>query len=331
VGRVSTQILTPPVLGTAVTFTWGVRERAVALCLAASLMWALYYPFVLGARSGASPSATIVYPFVFGGLAYAIYAVARGFGRPFARLWGQTTAWLRVAFLIGMQLSVLASTYLAGPVDTSLLSLIGDVVLTPVLVVVFWSSHRGNIGTRWFALGLVLSLIGGTLTIAGGQTLAPVIGAAWIAVAAVPFMVAIYFLLSAYENERTPSTAVVGQSMVAAAFLSVIVSPLLPGGFASLLTVDPLAFGLLVVTGATSFFLAPWLYFRAIEEAGIVIPPMLMTAIPVFTLLLSAFVLRLGLPILAALGIPIAVVGALLTLRGESAPPVPSPTPPSPP
>ena len=107
------------------------RERAVVFCLVAALMWALYYPFVLGARSGASPAATIVYPFIFGGIAYLLYAAGRGYGRPFVRLWGEGSAWLRVAFLIGMQLSVLASTYLAGPVDTSLLSLIGDVVLTP--------------------------------------------------------------------------------------------------------------------------------------------------------------------------------------------------------
>jgi len=308
-----------------VPFSWGVRERAVAYCLIAALMWALYYPFVLGARSGASPAATIVYPFLFGGAAYALYAGVRGFGRPFLRLWAQGSAWLRVAFLLGMQLSVLASTYLAGPVDTSLLSLIGDVVLTPIVVALFWSSHRGNIGTGWFAVGLVLSLIGGTLTIAGGQTLGRVVGAAWIAVAAVPLMVAVYFLLSAYENERTPAPAVIGQTMVAGAVLSVVLSPLLPGGLASLSTVSREAVGLLALTGVTSFFLAPWLYFRAIEEAGIVIPPMMMTGIPVFTLLLSAFVLGLGLPPLAALGIPVAVVGAVLTLRGESEPPASRP------
>jgi drug/metabolite transporter (DMT)-like permease len=302
-----------------------VQRRAVGFSLLAALLWALYYPFVLGARSGASPAATIVYPFVVGGAAYAIYAVGRGYGRPFLRLWKMPSSVLRVAFLMGMQLSVLASTYLAGPVDTSLLSLIGDVILTPVVVALFWSSHRGNIGTGWFAVGLVLSLVGGTLTIAGGQTLAPVVGLAWVPVATVPFAVAFYFLLSAYENERTPAAAVVGQSMVAAALLSVVVSPWLPGGFGSLGAVHWEAFALLALTGISSFFIAPYLYFRAIEEAGIVIPPMMMTGIPVFTLLLSAFVLGLGLPIVAALGIPIAVLGALLTLRGESAPPRPAP------
>ncbi len=296
------------------------RRRAVALSLLAAFLWALYYPFVLGAKSGASPSATIVFPFVFGGAAYAVYAVVLGFGATFVRLWKEASAWLRTGFLIAMQLSVLATTYLAGPVDSSLLSLIGDVVLTPVIVALLWSSHRGNIGTGWFAVGVALSLVGGALTIVGGQTLGRVQGVGWLVVPTVPLSVAVYFLLSAQENERTAPLAVVGQSMAAAALLSVLLSPLLPGGLASLGTVTPGAMGLLAVCGVTSFFLAPLLYFRAIGEAGIVIPPMMMTGIPVFTLLLSAFVLDLGLPLLAVLGIPVCVVGALITLRGESAP-----------
>lgn len=296
------------------------HRRAVLLSLLAAFLWALYYPFVLGAKPGASPSATIVYPFIFGGLAYAVYAQVRGQGPAFRALWTGPLAWLRTAFLVGMQLSVLATTYLAGPVDSSLLSLIGDVVLTPVIVALLWASHRGNIGTGWFTLGCALSLVGGGLTIVGGQSLGRVEGWAWLVVPAVPLTVALYFLLSAQENERTPAVAVVGQSMAAAAVLSLVLSPLIPGGFATLGTVTPEALGLLVLCGVTSFFLAPLLYFRAIEEAGIVIPPMMMTGIPVFTLLLSAFVLRLGLPPIAVLGIPVAVAGALLTLRGESGP-----------
>ena len=108
--------------------------------------------------------------------------------------------------------------------------------------------------------------------------------------------------------------------MVAAALLTAVLSPLIPGGWATLGTVTPEALVLLALCGVTSFFFAPLLYFRAISRVGMVIPPMMMTGIPVFTLLLSAFVLHLGLPLLGALGIPICVVGALLTLRGESIP-----------
>jgi drug/metabolite transporter (DMT)-like permease len=293
-------------------------RAAVVLSLVAAFLWALYYPFVLAARSGASPAATIAYPFLFGGLAYSGYAVAGGSAGPFRRLWTSPGAWIRTTFLLGMQLSVLASTYLAGPVDTSLLSLLGDVVLTPLLVTSLWPSHRGQIGSGWFTAGMLLSIAGGTLTIVGGETLGRVRGLSWLVLPTVAITVAVYFLLSAQENERTPSSAVVGQSMASAALVSLPLAFLLPGGFGSLGGVSLPALGLLAATGLTSFFVAPILYFRAIRVAGIVLPPMMMTGIPVFTLLLSGLLLGLGLPFLAVLGIPVAVVGAVLTLRGES-------------
>ena len=56
----------------------------------------------------------------------------------------------RVAFLMGMQLSVLASTLLAGPVDTSLLALIGDVIATPILAAWLVGLYRKQIGTPLF-------------------------------------------------------------------------------------------------------------------------------------------------------------------------------------
>jgi hypothetical protein len=296
------------------------------MTLVAAFLWASYYPFVLSIQHHTTASATIVYPFLFGGAIYSAYAVRAGHGAAYVRLWTSPAASLRVATLLGMQYSVLAATYLIGPVDASLLSLIGDVVLTPVLVAFVWARHRGQIGTWTFGAGLVLSLVGGALTIAGGQSLSAVTGAGWLVVPAIPITVAVYFLLCAQENERTPPLAVVSQSMLAAGVIGIPLSVFVPGGLAGLVAVPLPAVGILVLIGITSFALAPLLYFRAISDVGMVIPPMLMTGIPVFTLLLSATVLHLGLPLVAALGVPIAVGGAVLTLRGEAkveAPPRP--------
>jgi drug/metabolite transporter (DMT)-like permease len=301
-------------------------RRAVGLSIFAALLWAVYYPLVLLATRGTPPSAVLAYPFLFGGAAYLVWAVRTGTAGAFLRLFARPSAWLRVGVLVLMQVSVLAGTYLVGPVDSSLLSLIGDVVLTPLVVALIWSARRGNIGTPLFTVGLLLSLVGGGLTIAGGQALGAVRGFGWLVVPAIPLAVAFYFLLSAQENERTGAIAVVGQSMLAAGLVCLLLAPAIPGGIGGLVRFTPLAIGLLLATGVTSFFVAPLLYFRAIDAVGMVIPPMLMTGIPVFTLLLSATVLGLGLPFIAALGIPIAVAGALLTLRGESTPaPLPAP------
>jgi uncharacterized membrane protein len=309
-----------------VTAGTGSRSVAVGLSLLAAFGWATYYIFVLAITPGTRPSAVLAYPFLIGGAAYAVWATAAGEGRAFVAMWKQPAAYLRTALLTGMQLSVLAATYLTGPVDASLLSLIGDVVATPVIVAFALGAYRAQVRSGWFAVGLVLSLTGGTMTIAGGQSLAAIPPVGWVVVPAVPLTVAVYFLLAARENERSPPSAVVGQSMLASGLLTILLAPTVPGGWGGLASADPGAWAVLLVLGLSSFFAAPVLYFAAIRHAGFVLPPMLMTGIPVFTLLLSALVLRLALPLVAVLGIPVAVVGALLTLRGETDGGPPEPT-----
>lgn len=293
------------------------RNSAVAASLLAALLWSSWYIFVLRISPGTAPSAILVYPFLFGGVAYAGWAVAEGHGRAFVQVWREPSAYLRTALLVGMQFSVLASTYLTGPVDTSLLSLIGDVVATPLLVAFVLGQHREQIRSPLFALGLVLSLAGGTMAIAGGRSLATVHGAGWLVVPVVPLTVAWYFLLTALANMQVPTSAVVGQSMLAAGAVSLVLAPTVPGGWAGVASVSADPVFVLLATGLTSFFLAPVLYFAALGRVGLVIPPMLMTGVPVFTLLLSGIVLHLSLPLLALFGIPVVIVGALLTLRAE--------------
>ena len=292
------------------------RALAVALALSAAFCWATYYLFVLWATPAATPSAILAYPFLFGGGGYAIWAFTRGAGRAFLGEWRSPSAYLRIGLLVGMQVGVLAATYLTGPVDAALLSLIGDVVVTPIIVATILGIHREHIATPLFAAGLALSVLGGSLAIAGGRRLESIPPVGWIVVPAVPVLVALFFLLTARANERAPSSAVVAQSMLAAGLVMVALAPVFPGGWRGLVDVPLAPLLLLVACGVSSFFVADAVYFEAIRRVGLVIPPMLMTGIPVFTLILSASVLGIGIPLLGALGIPIAVVGALLTLRG---------------
>jgi len=304
------------------------RALAVGFSLLAAFGWATYYLFVLWVSPGTSPSAIIVFPFAFGGIAYAGWAVYFGHAREFGAAWLEPGAYVRTALLLGMQLSVLASTYLTGPVDTSLLALIGDVVVTPIVAVWLVGHYRSKIGTPLFGLGLALSLAGGTMAILGGRGLAPVPDAGWAAVVAVPVTVAFFFVLSARAGEHRASSAIVAQSMLAATLVGVLLSPFLPGGFAGLVRVSPLPLAALVATGVTSFFLAPLLYFHAIDRVGLALPPLLMTGIPVFTLLLSAAVLGLGLPLLAVLGVPVAAAGGIFAIRAYASATAPVAPPP---
>ena len=307
-----------------------VKSLAAVLSLLSAFAWATYYIFVLAITPGTAPSAILIYPFLYGGIAYALWAVLAGHGLAFAKLWRSPSAYLRTGLLVGMQLSVLASTYLTGPVDAALLSLIGDVVVTPVLVAFAFQVHRREIRTTWFAVGALCSLVGGAMAIAGGKGLSAIHDWGWLAVPAVPLTVALYFLLTAIANRETAPSAVVGQSMLAASLITMLVAPAIPGGWAGLAVTAPFPMVVLLTLGLTSFFLAPVLYFEALARGGLVIPPMLMTGIPVFTLLLSAIILHLAVPLVALLGIPVAVLGALLALRagtraaGDSTPTAPA-------
>jgi len=301
----------------------GLRDRLVAaiLSLLAAFLWATYYLFVLAVSPSSRPSAVLFYPFVGGGAAYALWVVLRGYGPALGRVFRDGRAYGRVVVLVGLQLSVLAATYATGPVDASLLSLLGDVVATPLLVAALVSAHRPELRTPAFVAGLLLSVAGGGLTIAGGQALGAVHDLGWVVVFAVPVTVALYFVLSARAGAEVPVSAVVAQSMIGAAAGTLLVSPLVPGGFSAIAAIGPAPLLLLLANGLFSFFLAPLCYFHAIERAGLVFPPMLMTGIPVFTLLLSATALGIAPAPLALLGVPIAAVGGIVALAaGVGAP-----------
>ncbi len=288
---------------------------AAVLSVIAAFLWSTYYLFVLKVTPGTGASAILTYPFAFGGVAYAAWAVRHGHGRALVTLFRRPAAYLRIGLLLAMQTSVLAATLLTGPVDAALLSLLGDVVATPLLVAWMVVEARPQLGSWAFVAGLALSLGGGTLAIAGGRTVETVPLLGWVAVIAVPISVAFFFVLSARAGGDVPLSAVVAQSMLVAALASAALAPLVPGGVLALVTIGPGPLALLAVNGVVSFFLAPALYFRAIEQAGLVVPPMMMTGIPVFTLLLSAGVLGIAPPFLGLLGVPIAVVGGLVALR----------------
>ncbi len=290
---------------------------ALVVPLLAALLWATYFIFVLAVTPGTAPSAVFVLPFLFGGAAYAIWAWAEGHGATFLALWADPAAWLRIGLLAEMQLAVLASTYVAGPVDTSLLTLIGDVVLTPIIVSLGIAAYRGRLGSRVLWAGMGLCVLGGALAIVGTGRLVAV--HAWddVLLVAIPVSVAVYFLLSARANEHAPASAVVGQTVLGAGVVGLVLAAALPGGYAGLVRVAPGPLLLLIVTGVTSFFLAYAMYFASFQHAGYVVPPMMMTGIPVFAALLGWGVLGIAIPLLGVIGIPVAVAGSLVALRGE--------------
>ena len=296
----------------------GARPQAsAALAVAAAFIWATYYIFVLSV--GSAPAAILTWPFLAAGVMFLALAAYEGRTSEFLALFRSPMAYVRSALLIGMQVSVLASTYVAGPVDTSLLSLVGDAALTPLFLIAIYREGADRATSPFFLGGLALSIAGATLTIVGGHAVETVHGFGWLVAPTVPITVAFYFLLSARASVATPMSGIVGQSMLVAAAGTLLLSPVLPGGAGGLDVASVRDALLLIGLGLTSFFLADVFYFKAIELAGIFLPALLMATIPVFTLVVAVLVLGQSSTWLALTGIPIAVFGGLLALRGSHA------------
>ncbi|MFZ0700110.1 MAG: DMT family transporter [Thermoplasmata archaeon] len=307
----------------------GSRGRSIAIVLAtlAAFLWSTYYVFVLWLAPSTAPSAVLIWPFVVGGGLFALYAVANGHGAAFCKLWADPAAWLRILFAVGMQISTLAATYTAGPIDTSLLALIGDVVVAPLVLTVLYLEGRDRLRSREFIAGLSLSVVGGALTIVGGHAIAPITGWAVLVIPVLPITVAMYFVMTARAARTVPISALNAQAFLGAGIVLLFLAPLLPGGTAGLFVLDPTTTGLLVVLGAITFFVAPLCYFLAVEKAGLILTALLMASIPVFTLALSVGVLGIVPTLLGALGVPVALLGAIFAIQGNHPPWTPDYTP----
>ncbi|MGA7860441.1 MAG: DMT family transporter, partial [Thermoplasmata archaeon] len=297
---------------------------SAAMALTSAFLWATYFFFVLAMTPGTAPSALATYPFLIGGAMYVAWAAYWGHGRVVLQLFREGSAWVRVGLISGMQLSVLASTYLAGAVDTSLLTLLGDAAMTPLLAMLVLGEGRHRARSPQFVGGLILAVFGATLTIVAGGSAASFHGWALVVAPLVPLSVGGFYILSAQAGQHRPSSALVGQSTLAGGFVCLLLAGILPGGWQGLLLTAPVPIVLMISVAATSFFIAPALYFRAVARSGIVLPALFQVMIPIFALLLSAVLLHKIPAPLGLLGIPIAVVGGVFAYRGAQTPAPPT-------
>jgi inner membrane transporter RhtA len=294
------------------------------MALTSAFLWATYFFFVLAMTPGTAPSAVVTYPFLIGGTMYVVWAAYWGHGGVVVQLFRERSAWLRVGLICIMQLSVLACTYLAGAVDTSLLALLGDAAMTPLLAMVLLREGRHRARSPEFVGGLILAVSGATLAILAGGSAAGFHGWSLVIAPLVPLSVGGFYTLSAREGQHRPSSAVVGEATLAGGVVCLVLAGFLPGGWHGLLLAGPTPILLMVGVAATSFFIAPAVYFRAVARSGIVLPALFQVMIPIFALLLSAVLLHKVPAPLGLLGVPLAVLGGFFAYRGAQAPAPPT-------
>ncbi|HEV2450204.1 MAG TPA: DMT family transporter, partial [Thermoplasmata archaeon] len=290
------------------------RPQAVAFALLAAFLWASYYLFILELKGTISFSALMAWPFLVGGVAYGIWAYARGELPRLIGAFGEAWTWIRVLLFYATQALVLGIALSGGPIDSALLSLVGDVILTPLLARAVVGEGRGLLASPGFLLGMGLSASGASLTILQGGSAEPLAGFLVLGALALPFILAVYFVSAAGANRDHPISSVAGGAALGAAGVSFLLAPLSPGGWAGL-WIGPTPLLLLGICGVVTFLIGPELYFRAIRKAGLTLPALLMAAIPVFTLGFTVLATGTYPAPLGLLGIPVAALGAWFAVR----------------
>lgn len=291
---------------------------AIGAAVLAAFLWAAYYGFVLGLHGTVSPIAVITYPFLVGGAAFLVRSAYRGDLRAWGPLFRSWAQWARVLMFWGAQVGIVLLALESASVDAALLSLLGDAIATPLLVLLLFREGPDRIRSPLFLAGLVLSTGGAALTILAGGSVVPLSGISIAVAPLIPLLVAGFFTSTARAARRISVDALVGQAALVAGALGLPVALLVPSAAGPLGLPDPTAFVLLAATGLVSFFLAPRLYFAAIARAGIILPALLMASIPIFTLGIAAALTRTLPPPLGLAGVPLAVVGAVLAIEGLS-------------
>lgn len=306
--------------------TAAVRRTGIAVSGLAAFVWASYYLIVLELPSSANLTILVV-PFLFGGLPFAGLAVlgssseARGILRTMATPGGAA----RGLILLVMQADVVFSTRIAGAVDTSLVTLVADVIVTPILLFAIWREGGRHVRQRIFWLGVLLSGVGASLTILAGGSTQPVTLLSLGLLVPLPFLVSLYFLLMVRAARTAPMATVVASGSLLAFLIGAVALLVLqgPAGLGIYLGARDLL--LITLLGVSSFFLAPWAFFWAAEKLTIVVPAVLQAAIPLFTLILVVLILHYPATWLAVLGIPIAMLGSYFAVAEGGEPPAPRP------
>lgn len=302
----------------------------------AAFLWASYYVFVLALPVG-EDGLLIDLPFLFAGLLFLVAYPGRRPGGALGVLRTCAT-WpgiVRGGIFALVQLDVVLATRWAGAVDASLVTLLADVVATPLLVLAVVHEDAGKVRSKVFWLGVLLASSGAAATILGNGQAVPLSLPALLSLVPLPFLIAVYFVWVNQASKRAPAGEVLGAASLMAFVVGSLGGVLVFGP--AWATYSPVTFDqvvIMVVVGLTSFYLGPFAYFWAAGRTTIVLPAVLQALIPVFTLMMIALLALQRFSWVAWIGVPLAFLGSVVAVAeprwpGRRRPPDP-PTEPTP-
>ncbi|MDE1821723.1 MAG: DMT family transporter [Euryarchaeota archaeon] len=280
----------------------------------AAFIWASYYILLVLLPRVPTPT-VIVVPFLVAGSAFLVGhpgRLRRGAATLLRRLPTPAGIALGLIFLI-LQIDVVLATRLTGAVDAALVTLLADVVATPLLVFALLRQDADRFRSVAFWGGVAVAALGAVGTIFAGGSGRPLTLAGAASLIPLPFLVAVFFVWVNEESRSTPAGEVLGAAALLAGFVGLAGGVLLFGPGWTSAPLAPAQWAALLAMGLSSFYLAPWAYFWAAQRTSILVPAVLQALIPVFTLVLVAALIA-PVPWIAWVGVPLAFGGSAVAV-----------------
>lgn len=281
----------------------------------AAVIWASYY-ILLILLPGVAGTMVVVLPFAVAAVAFLLWHPDRTHGgspRILLERLATPTGLCLGALFLALQVDVVLATRWAGAVDASLVTLLADVVATPLIVFGLFRQDTERFRSWAFWGGVAVASIGAAGTIVAGGSGEALTRAGILSLLPLPFLIGFYFVWVNEESRHVSSGEVLGAAALAAALLGAVLGSVLFGPSWALTSLTPPQWLALVVMGLTTFYLAPFAYFWAARKTSILVPAVLQALIPVFTLLMVAL-LGYHFPWIAWLGVPLAFLGSAIAV-----------------
>jgi drug/metabolite transporter (DMT)-like permease len=291
------------------------RAGPVAAAAGAALLWASYYPFVL-AIPNADTVAVWALPPLFGGLTSTLLALFDGSGgsRAVARLLMRPSSAVLGVLFLAYQVNAILATRTVGSIDTSLVVLLSDILVTPLLLYAIYREGGRRLRYPVFWGGVALLGVGAALAIGGGAPPSTFGRDALAILLPLPLVTSFLVLRMDRGTRRAPLVPVLAAMMLLAFIVGAVGATALFGPGVVFPPWDPRTYTLFALYGVTNFSLAPILFFWSAQRISLVVPSVLQAATPIFALALVVLLGFTTAPALALLGVPLAVAGGIAAI-----------------
>ncbi|MBX8631605.1 MAG: DMT family transporter [Candidatus Thermoplasmatota archaeon] len=277
------------------------------VAVAAAFVWSTYYIF-LHMLGSASSFALFAYPSVVGGLSFIAFGFFSGGGIKLPSR--KADIFVPATGYLSSQIVIILSARINGGVLTSTFILVGDAILSPVIIFAL-GRNRFVPNFSLFLPGLLVLVASAiALSVYGGRFGVHSLPGL-ILIIADPVLISFFYVYINGRIQADGMARILSPTFLVSALISLPLFLLLdPGTPLEVPGMQELF--ILLIIGITSMFAGYYLFFVSSRISGFTLASVLMSMIPVFTLLLGALFIAIPLTAVSLLLVILAVSGASL-------------------